>query len=415
MNSAILSFSSARFSVLVVLLALLLAGLPVVPTQAQDKQGDANQPSSAVQAIAHAINQQRANAGLPPLTLQPLLNLAAQNHVDDMIANHSYGHTGSDGSYVRQRVERVGYASGGWVSENWVSANDPAGAMRWWMSDWIHRANILNPHWREFGVGAGVDPSGGMIFVTDFTAGSGGGDIQIDNVSASAAVPEPLSIPADGIDYTIQPGDTLLAIAYRYGVDWVIIAEANKINGETLLQIGQVMHLPGVKGVGGLTKDKTAVSTDDQQTDNKKGTTPAPAATQETTTQTNTVSTTRSFTRLYTVQPGNTLVDIAQIYNITWQELAAANGLKEDSVLAIGEELRIPDKAQTTTTEATAVQTEAQPAETTDQTPRYHQVKPGETIITIAIHYGLDWHDLLRLNNLNEDSLLQPDQKIQLK
>ncbi len=394
-------------------LFFVLAGLNAMaflatPLFAQDTVG---QLSPAAQAIAQGINQQRVSNGLPVLTVHPLLDQAAQNHVDDMIANHFYGHAGSDGSYARQRVDRVGYNSGGWVSENWVTSNSPDSALNWWMSDWIHRVNILNPNWREVGVGVGVDPNGGTIFVTDFTAGSNG-ERPVDSgvVANTPIASEPLSVPTGGIDYAIQPGDTLLAIAYRYGLDWVVIAESNKLGEETLLQIGQVLHLPGVKSVGGPVADKSEPSEDNQPTAKAE----APTGNR----------TANGFTRSYTVQPGNTLVDIAGIYNISWEELAAANNLQEGSVLKIGQELSIPGEiplAAAANAEAknTDVKSDAtndvKAAEATSDVPQYYELQEGDTIISVAVHYHLDWDAVLRMNNLNEDSLLQLGQKIRLR
>jgi len=386
--------------------AALLVTVPL-PAFAQDNGG---QLSPVAQAISQGINQQRANAGLPPLNVHPLLNQAAQNHADDMVNHHIYGHTGSDGSYVRQRVERLGYASGGWVSENWVSANDADGAMNWWMSDWIHRQNILNPTWRDIGIGVSTDASGGLVFVTDFTAGSDGNPpVEL----AAAPTQETLTIPPNGIDYTIQAGDTLLAIAYRYGIDWTMIAEANKLNEDTLLQIGEVLRLPGVESVGGPVADEP-VKASSEQTDDKsskaKEATNSPSSQAPTTESTPTENqTANGFTPLYTVQPGNTLVDIAQIYNITWQELADANGLGEDSVLEIGQELRVPRTVQ-----AAPLENQNRATAAADS-PEEYTVQAGDTIISIAVKFGLDWDTLLQLNGLTESTLLELDQKIRLK
>src|SRR5690606_30020211 len=128
-------------------------------------------------------NAVRVENGLAPLVENPLLSQAAQNHVNDMITNYVYGHYGSDGSTVKMRVARTGYSDSPWVSENWVSASNPNGAMRWWMNDYIHRVNILTAHWTEIGVGAGSRGSE-MIFVTVFSAGGGAG-----SSGAVAAVP----------------------------------------------------------------------------------------------------------------------------------------------------------------------------------------------------------------------------------
>ena len=376
----------------------------------------AQDPTDAVQVIAQAINQQRANAGLPPLNLHPLLNQAAQNHADDMVNSRIYGHIGSDGSYVRQRVERLGYASGGLVSENWVSANDSDGAMNWWMNDWIHRQNILNPTWREFGVGVANDPSGGIVFVTDFTAGSDG-TVPV-SVAPEPAAPE--ALPAEGLDYTIRPGDTLLAIAYRYGIDWTMIAEANKLHEDTLLQIGQVLHLPGVHSVGGAVEDKAQTTEETQPKEEHKK---AKHKESDTASQADANAGDNSATdiQLYTVQPGNTLLDIADVYGVSWEAVAKANDLTQDSVLAIGQELRIPvpakakqaDEPQSKTD--TASETAATPSNAASDIPATYTVQPGDTIITIAVHYGLDWEALLKLNGFTESTILELDQKIRLK
>src|SRR3712207_6940302 len=71
-----------------------------------------------------------------------------------------------------------------WVSENWVSAGDAFGAMRWWMGDYIHRVNILTERWSEIGIGVGSRGSE-MIFVTVFSAG--GGDRKSTRLNSSHA------------------------------------------------------------------------------------------------------------------------------------------------------------------------------------------------------------------------------------
>ena len=77
-----------------------------------------DQLGPSAQSVALGINRARANAGLPPLALHPLLNQAAQNHVNDMIATYTFSHTGRDGSNVGMRVARTGYAANGWTGEN---------------------------------------------------------------------------------------------------------------------------------------------------------------------------------------------------------------------------------------------------------------------------------------------------------
>ncbi|MEZ4613629.1 MAG: LysM domain-containing protein, partial [Caldilineaceae bacterium] len=86
--------------------------------------------------------------------------------------------------------------------------------------------------------------------------------------------------------------------------------------------------------------------------------------------------------------------------------LAAANGLGEHSVLQIGQLLRIPGQPA-----AESADTVAQ----AESLPQTHVVAPGETIITIAQRYSLAWGELLRINNLDDSTILQVGQVITLR
>ena len=267
----------------------------------------------AVQQVLDAINVARAENGLGPLSINPLLNQAAQGHVDDMITNYIYGHYGSDGSTARQRVARTGYSATPWVSENWVSASSPEGAMRWWMGDYIHRVNILTPRWTEIGIGVGTRGSE-MIFVTVFSAGGGAssGEATIAETAPPVETPPPpsvkieqLSVPPEGMDYAVQGGDTLLAIGLRYGLPWESIAAANGLNEQSLLQIGQSLRIPGDGGA--VAPAEVNVPTEN-----------------------------------YVVQPNDTLFSIGAQRGLYWEDVAAVNGFGEFTVLQIGQVIQVP-------------------------------------------------------------------------
>jgi uncharacterized protein YkwD len=99
------------------------------------------------------INQARCAASITPLTVNPLLNNAATLHSIDMAVNNFFDHTGSDGSDVGTRVSAQGYP---WI---WVGENIAGGQTSiaqafnsWWNSP-PHQANMLNPDFREMGLG----------------------------------------------------------------------------------------------------------------------------------------------------------------------------------------------------------------------------------------------------------------------
>jgi LysM repeat protein len=293
-----------KLNLLTLALAAIIFGLWPRVLLAQD--------SGAGQQVLQAINAARAENGLASLAENSLLDQAAQNHVDDMLTNYVYGHYGSDGSTVQVRVARTGYSSAPWVSENWVSASDPSGAMRWWMNDYIHRVNILTGNWHEIGIGVGSRGSE-MIFVTVFSAGGGSG---VNSEVMAAAAPqqeeppppsihiEQVAVPPEGLDYTVEGGDTLLAIGLRYGLPWERIANANGLTERSLLQIGQAVHIPG-SGTPAAPKPK--VKTED-----------------------------------YTVQPNDTLWTIAAQRDMYWDDVADVNGFDEQTVLQIGQVIQVP-------------------------------------------------------------------------
>lgn len=383
------------------LLTLLLVAPAffALPGFAQEGGGILGQLDPAAQTVAVAINAARAQSGLPPLALHPLLNVAAQNHVNDMVANYNYSHTGSDGSNVRQRVQATGYGNA-WASENWVSVSDPGMAIQWWMNSTVHRGNILNTNWHEYGIGVGRHPANGeIIFVAVFAAGQNGDAAEI----VMPPPPEPLPIPPGGTSYTIQPGDTLLSIALRYDVEWPVIAAANGLTEFSLLQIGQVIRLPGIDDISTPVVNNVVASAAAEEEEPVSG---------------------DVFVRRYTVQPGDTLVGIASIYGITWQELASENNLGEHSVISVGKEIRIPGTVKRADAPATEEQITAKqaaepaviaasnPAPTTSD---YYVVANGDTVISIATQHGLNWGELLEMNNLTESSILQLGQKLRIR
>lgn len=61
------------------------------------------------------------------------------------------------------------------------------------------------------------------------------------------ATPEPTAPPpvSNGLNYTVRPGDTLFAIAFRHGVSVDLLMEINDISDARTLQAGQVLLIQG--------------------------------------------------------------------------------------------------------------------------------------------------------------------------
>lgn len=115
-------------------------------------------------AVRHAtlclLNRQRAAHHLPRLHMQHALRHAATSYAGSMVHNGFFGHVSPSGSTFVSRVKRTAYLrhARAWrLGENlaWGAggASTPAQIVNAWMHSPGHRANILNPAFREIGIG----------------------------------------------------------------------------------------------------------------------------------------------------------------------------------------------------------------------------------------------------------------------
>jgi len=104
-------------------------------------------------ASARSCGSHGSFAATHPLALESRLSSAAQWYSDDMHHNGAWGHIGSDGSTLVQRVERTGYpwlALGENIAKGYTS---PESVMAAWLGSPGHCANIMRPQFTELGFG----------------------------------------------------------------------------------------------------------------------------------------------------------------------------------------------------------------------------------------------------------------------
>jgi len=122
--------------------------------------------------ILERVNAVRAEHGLPALRLDDRLVAAARQHAVDMAYRNHCHHIGTDGSRVRDRIQRNGYSHSNWVGENILCSRQTAdAAMSWWLGSTPHRRNILHSHYTHIGVGASMLGRYGPDMVLVFAAG----------------------------------------------------------------------------------------------------------------------------------------------------------------------------------------------------------------------------------------------------
>lgn len=153
-------------------------------------------------------------------------------------------------------------------------------------------------------------------------------------VTAPPATTTTATVPPAGMDYTVVAGDTVSLIAARYGLVWQNVASANGLTDPYIIEIGQVLRLPGVAA----------------------NATPAPAAPSPTTTTPTTTTTTTAAPAAtappaassggsgatHTVASGETIIAIAAQYGVDWRQVLQLNGLTETSLIQVGQTIRLP-------------------------------------------------------------------------
>ena len=123
-------------------------------------------------ALENFANQTRQSAGLQPLVENPKLDEAAQLKAENMVANDYFAHTSPTGITPWYWFSAVGY-NYKYAGENLaVGFFDSQEVYNAWLNSPEHKANILNPNYKEFGTAvlSGFGPNNSIIVVQEFGA-----------------------------------------------------------------------------------------------------------------------------------------------------------------------------------------------------------------------------------------------------
>ena len=102
--------------------------------------------------LVDETNQSRAANDVPQLVVSPLLQAAAQDKANDMVANNYFAHTSPSGVTPWDWFAKVGYEfeyAGENLAVNFSDSQDVTNA---WMNSPEHRANILNADFTQIGI-----------------------------------------------------------------------------------------------------------------------------------------------------------------------------------------------------------------------------------------------------------------------
>lgn len=246
--------------------------------------------------------------------------------------------------------------------------------------------------------------------------------------------------------YTVKRGDTLSNIASRAGVSWREIAEWNQIDPKANLLSGSTLYLYNAKPIEPLKSSNTPAQPESyvvQSGDTLIGTAnrfglsvtqlatynnlssradllrgqklwlvpgkvTAPAVTPAAPSRKRAQSTTA--TKSYKVQSGDGLIALAKQFGISTQALADLNGIGSTDSLYVGQTLKIPADANTTSSSNSSASRSSSSAVTSN-----YKVKSGETLIGIANSLGVSAAQVAAVNSsFDERARLQRGQTIKV-
>lgn len=207
--------------------------------------------------------------------------------------------------------------------------------------------------------------------------------------AAPAATSVPAAPPASSpaTTYTVQPGDVLWQIAAKYGVSGDALVQANSLDDPDHLVAGTQLIIPD--GTAGSASAPPASTTAVPAATPAPSAPPTPAATSAPASAPPSPGSSTLYTS-YTVQPGESLFQIAQKFNTSVANLAQLNNLSDPNVVAAGTVLKVPVPA------------------------RQYVVQSGDTLSSIAGQQKVDLGSLEDDNTISDPTHLQVGQVILL-
>ncbi len=215
------------------------------------------------------------------------------------------------------------------------------------------------------------------------------------------------------VNYTVQKGDSYWNIAQRFNTSMNAVMNANSVNGNSYLVTGQIIKIPSntytaQKGdTYYLIAKKCGVSLSSLLSANGKTENSVlyPG-------QTVTIPDSGNGYTTYTVQKGDTYWIISQKYGVSLNALLSANNATDNTLLNIGDKVKIPSSSGNTgsgnTNSGSSGSTSSGPYVTYDT----YTVQSGDTFWNIAIKHGIPYAELLQVNSLSESSKIYAGMKL---
>ena len=154
-----------------VLLSSALVAVGLLVGTAGIASADGERDGNVVRVL-ELTNVERQKVGAPPLLASAELNRAAQSYSDVLATTGCFEHTCGPVPDMAARIGQSGYQGWTAIAENiaWGYPS-PEAVVAGWMGSAGHRQNMLNPRYREIGIGLAItDRRNGMYWTQDFGA-----------------------------------------------------------------------------------------------------------------------------------------------------------------------------------------------------------------------------------------------------
>lgn len=243
---------SIRWSLFLVILIASLTSA-VITGFAHSRNGLV--PSAQVTAfdLIAAMNTLRVSNGLPALIEDPIINAVAQATAQIMADNLMSWHIGN----ASGRLAAAGYGGGAtvWATENFAVGTLSIDEIMVIWSDPSHMIPAVNPAYCHVGAGVAQASNGSTYYVLQaaYTSTQSCGEYEPSNgdnddgTSSGWITPVKIATPdSEGhVYHVVEAGQSLWAIAVAYQVTIQDLEIWNNISRTVALQVGQTLFIPG--------------------------------------------------------------------------------------------------------------------------------------------------------------------------
>ena len=190
------------------------------------------------------------------------------------------------------------------------------------------------------------------------------------------------SRPANNTVYTVEPGDTLMGIASKYGVSLAAIERYNGLNGYSILKVGEKITIPGINGsqktYGQSTFGNAALS-------------------------------------YIIVKPGMTLWSISQKFNVSINYIKSINRINGNDIHA-GEKIFLKGGGSANRIRYSYIKSGGNnyEAKRTNSGFLYYRVKFGDSLYDISAKFHDNVKDIMAENNIKNPNSIYPGELLKI-